>query len=352
MGQPVTVDQNVQMPDAARRQIEAAQRMHAEIYGKPGDAPSEVPPAAPAPDAAAGQNGSETPPVERRFQTTVEDAQTPPQQSETPPAPDNYKQQYDTLKGKYNREVPLLNDQVRTLTGQVEALQQLLSQMQSAPPPTPAPTEPVVNSAITQKDVEEFGEETIDFVRRAVRAESEATIGAMQRRINELESRLAGTAQAVQLNERQKVQQHLDRTVQNWRTVNTSVEFKGWLQEPDTYSGMPRQALLTRAYENGDAARVEAFFKGFLNEHAVVEPPSAQQAPATPQRNLETLVAPGTVNTAPVRAQGDGKRNWTRQEISKFFADKRNGRFVGREAEAARIERDIFEAGHEGRIQA
>jgi hypothetical protein len=42
---------------------------------------------------------------------------------------------------------------------------------------------------------------------------------------------------------------------------------------------------------------------------------------------------------------------YTHAWIAKFMDDKRVGKFRGREAEAEAIERDIYQAQHEGRIQ-
>jgi hypothetical protein len=43
---------------------------------------------------------------------------------------------------------------------------------------------------------------------------------------------------------------------------------------------------------------------------------------------------------------------YTTAWIAKFMADKRSGKYRGREADADAIERDIFQAQHEGRITA
>jgi len=45
------------------------------------------------------------------------------------------------------------------------------------------------------------------------------------------------------------------------------------------------------------------------------------------------------------------KRIWTEAHITRFYRQKREGYFRGREAEAERLENDINRAGFEGRVR-
>ena len=46
------------------------------------------------------------------------------------------------------------------------------------------------------------------------------------------------------------------------------------------------------------------------------------------------------------------RRIWTNDEIRRFYADRANGRYDGREAESNRIEQETLAAAREGRVAA
>ena len=62
------------------------------------------------------------------------------------------------------------------------------------------------------------------------------------------------------------------------------------------------------------------------------------------------FAAPGRAKTGQTQVPPD-KGIVTRAEIKQFYTDKTQGKYAGREAEAAAIESQIFEAGNEGRIR-
>ena len=76
-------------------------------------------------------------------------------------------------------------------------------------------------------------------------------------------------------------------------------------------------------------------------------------APAQPPAGkvpLEAFAAPGRAKTAAATAPAE-KPIITRAQIATFYADKAAGKYRGKEAEADRLERMIFEAQRDGRIQ-
>ena len=145
----------------------------------------------------------------------------------------------------------------------------------------------------------------------------------------------------------------------NWKAINRSDEFKGWLQQPDIFSGRRRHEMLMEAFSRHETGRVVAFFQGFMSEAAgLPQNPSSPgtSAPPLPNGNgsgkpsLEDFAAPGRARSAPQQLPPD-KPIYTRAWIEKFMADKRTGKYRGREADADAVERDIYQAQHEGRIQ-
>jgi hypothetical protein len=99
-----------------------------------------------------------------------------------------------------------------------------------------------------------------------------------------------------------------------------------FLREIDTYTGQPRQALLNIAIVDGDANRVAALFRGFMQE--------AGDAPASDPR----------------QSRRSGKPIYTRDQIAQIYSQHRQGAYAGREAEWQRLEYELIAAGWEGRI--
>jgi hypothetical protein len=148
----------------------------------------------------------------------------------------------------------------------------------------------------------------------------------------------------------------LDKNVEGWRQQNSDPLFLEWLAQLDPFSGAARSDLLAQAYERFDAPRVEAFFKGYRNEHAVVTPPAAAAAPApqaASQRTLEDFVAPGQPKAGgSTGAQnGAGKRIWTQAEIKRFYDDCTSGKFKANPDRRKQVEQDIIDAAREGRVR-
>jgi hypothetical protein len=337
------------VPPSAQKQIRAAEKIYQQVYGENKD------------DAVAGEPQetvqTEESPKDARQEVEQPKAEAKPESEKAAPAqqktePD-YKAQYDALKGKYNKEVVPLQQQVRSLTAEIDSLRSVIASMESE---KPKKSEPVTAEErfITEADIDDFGEDTIDLIRRVAREESQAKIRELERRNAELERQVSGVGQTIQVSARERLLSSLDSQVPNWRDINTDDNFLAWLQDRDPYAGVQRHTMLKQAYENNDAARVVAFFRGYLGEHAVVseQPPAHEEPTRQAQVNMETLVAPGRPKGQSVRAQEDGKRMWSQNEIRAFYRDVQNRKFVGREKEKERLERDIVSAAAEGRIVA
>jgi hypothetical protein len=156
--------------------------------------------------------------------------------------------------------------------------------------------------------------------------------------------------------------QQMDALFSKWQQLNAYDPFIEWTMLPDPYSGVIRQKLMQKAWDEGDAHRVNAFFQGFLAEEAALNPAgagaSAARAPAAPNGNgapaatpplaLSALAAPGGARSA---SQGPAeKRTYTADDITRFYTEVAAGRWRGRDAERAEVDADIMRAQHEGRI--
>lgn len=361
------------LPKNVRAQIERANKLAQEFQQSLQTPPSGdgQPPAEGQPPATPPTTDVNTPPA---TPPAAEPPATPPASNVTPiPEPD-WKQKYNVLQGKYNAEVPRLQttvrdqgEQLRNLQHQLTATQGLLAslgeQRTAAPAQPTQATPPVRQKLVKDEEVSEFGADLIDVARRIAREEIAASIPAeIDRRVAPVARTVQQVAQATEQagvrqaqSDRQTVLNLLSAEVPNWLDLNADQGFLDWLDLRDPYAGKPRGELLKQAFEAHDGPRVVAFFKGYLNEHAVVTPPPAP-APAAastaPQRKLEQLVAPGTQKSGTTSTQdGSGKRVWTRAEIRAFYADRSAGRLKMTPAEMKATEKDIFAAQNENRIR-
>lgn len=278
------------------------------------------------------------------------EAAEPSTQESVPAQPDNdrlMEQRYRTLQGMYNAEVPRLQSQNKDLANRVQQLEGLLATMsqQKANPPQPV-------KLVTDKDVEEFGEDTIDVVRRAAREEyvpALEKIAHLEKTISQLQANVVPQVQNVLQNQAVSADQQfwagLQQHVPNWREVNNHPYFHQWLLEPDPLTGVKRQSILEDAQRRYDLARVVAFFNTWIGMN------SGETKAKPSSSKLETQIAPGRSRGAGGSASTSQQgRTYTPGDIEKFFTDVRMGKYKGKEEERNRIERDIFAAQKDGRI--
>jgi hypothetical protein len=119
--------------------------------------------------------------------------------------------------------------------------------------------------------------------------------------------------------------------------------------EIDPLTNISRQTYLEDAQRTLDASRVAHFFRTWLDKTG--QATVAQSTGRVPVTNeLEKQVSPGKARNAGAPSSSKSKV-YTPADIQKFFADVRQGKFRGKDTERARIERDIFAAQRENRIQ-
>ena len=351
MSDPSARTDEVFLPEQVRRQIARTDELMREVAG--GQPPDE--------DGAGGGSEGDAPlPVVEPGSAPVPGAPEPPPPAPAEPPPaaapetDQWERRYRTLQGKYDAEIGALR-------GQVAGMERLLATLQ-APPVAPPPPSPGAPPKFNEADVELYGEDMLTAAMRAAEAKFVPVIEELRGQIKQLE----GGQQNLQgANLQDRVFNELDKDPElagHWRALNTDPRFLEWLETTDEYSGLARKIMLGHAYSTGDAIRTGRFFKRFIAEHTVPPPampgPQTGAVPARPNGNgaaaagvrLEDLAAPG-------RAAGPGAGNgapstriWTRPEITAFYRDRTDGKFRGREAEAQRLETDIFAAASEGRI--
>lgn len=346
-------------PVAVAAAVKKAEELHKTLYGTPDESAetgtTEGPEAqtqAPAPEGETIQ------PVEPDGTAPAQDTSSPPSPEGQAPKPveppqadaqkEDWEAKYRALQGKYNSEVPRMAADIRALRQEIEEMRKT--------PPAPAPAaapDGEKKEVVSPKDMEEYGEDLIDLIRRVARGE----VASVEKTLKpEIEAVKGQVVQSVQRQATQSVYSVLDRDVQDWREINKSSDFVEWLSESDPYVGDTRKNLLMAAFQEGDASRVAAFFKGFLAHKQVVSPPVMPQVPTTPAPapsvTLEQLAGPSSggagAPTAPAQRQA---QVWTRADVQKFYNDVALGEYRKDPDRKAQIETQIAAALREGRIQ-
>lgn len=264
------------------------------------------------------------------------------------------------LRSTHGRlEQALTNNQ--NMARRISELEDQISSLRVQSPQAPAPAPSARKRLVTDEEIGDFGEEFFTVVGKRARDELLPEIDPLVERIKRLEAGQQAVGQVVQRSQTRGVYDLLSENVPNWRDINHSAEFANWLDQPDFYSGRTKRELLTDAFSRHDERRVLNFFQGFLTE-AVGTPPNASSPgsaapPLTPPNgrgngsgrpSLEDFAAPGRARSAPQQLPPD-KPVYNDAWIAKFSEEKRRGLWRGREAEVEAIERDIFQAQHEGR---
>lgn len=338
------------LPEQIRKQSEAVQ----EIYKQMQDA-SGTGEGAPNPTPPQDTANLETPPADSSVATDAAPSPATEQKSgDDKVSEETVLQKYRTLQGMYNAEVPRLHATNKDLQQRIQQMEQLLSSM-AAPPATPASTPTTqVEKLVTQKDVDEYGD-SLEVMRRVTREELSAVASRMaqlEKALTQLQSNVVPQVQAVAQRQAVSAEQQfwgaLTAAVPNWRDVNDNQDFQSWLLEVDPLTNITRQTYLEDAQRTLDAPRVANFFRTWLDKtgQATVAQPTERAA----ANELERQVSPGRARNTGAPSLSKAKV-YTPADIQKFFSDVRQGKYRGKEAERARIERDIFAAQQENRIQ-
>jgi hypothetical protein len=319
----------------------------------------------PRPPAAVAAQAARADELQRSLQQSDQPpAQEPELPLETPPQPENpqgaqpqpasrtyTENDFAAMKGRFERA----DAENKLLAERLNGLEALLAQVQT----TQAPAETQEQAAarlLTDKEVEEYGEEFIDVSKRAAQEAISPELSKLQRDIEFLKRGMGSVGQTIARSAKEKLYDALDAHVPDWEQINEHPAYHAWLAEVDPYSGSRRKAMLDHAFARQDPARVVAFFQGFKAEAAATDPHPPQgaphQTPAQPANGgvpLQAFAAPGRAGPA-AQPSSAGKPVYTRSDISRFYRMKAEGRYRGREAEAEAIDADIINAAQEGRV--
>lgn len=274
-------------------------------------------------------------------------AQTAPEQ--TPPQDDgSFQAKYSTLKGKYDAEVPRLRGQITQLVSEIDSLKAAMQSARTAHPDTghqPGAATPDTGRqpgdgntgkhAAASFDPEKFKEYGDDFVQlveevNRLKTENKQLKGA----VNQVESTQKATTY-------KDFRAQLTGRVPDLETLNSDPGFLQYLGQVHPFTNRPLIESLREAESELDVERAVSFFDEFKKTLDSPKPPAPSSTPKPP-------ISPRPGQTA-IELPTPGKI-YSRADITRFFNDKIKGVYTGREAEADKIERDIFAAQSQGRI--
>lgn len=199
---------------------------------------------------------------------------------------------------------------------------------------------------LTDKDSEEYGEDMVDFVKRAVAEGTESLRGeneALRRQLTNLNGVVPTVQKLTQQHQNTREEAFwgsLDRAVTDWDSINNDQRFRNWLLESDPMTGITRDVYLKDAQRDLDVTRVSSIFNSWKQQSPVESKTSTRNVA---RNELEMQVTPGsrTGNDAP---QSVEEKRWSNTDIAKYYDDLRKGKFKGHEADARAMEEDIFRA--------
>lgn len=311
------------LPKAVQAQLDAAEALQAQLVNP---APIEGnPEVAPVTEAQTPQ------PVE----TVVQETRV------TEPNPDNnWEQRFRVIEGKYRAEIPRLHDQNRELS---ERLEQALKALEAKAQP---PVED--KKLVTDADVESFGEDMVDMVRRAAREEFDALAkkfaGELDKRFGAVAAKVEQTEQVVVKSAKDKFWDAVDTKHADFEAVNSDPRWFAFLDTRIPGSRLTRRTLAEKAIAELDAeALIEqvSLFKESL-------PKAEPQQPTKPKPTLNSQVAPNTSGASNPSPDPVGKI-WTGAEYAAAL-DHRNMQRMSR-ADYDALVAEAETAFAEGRVR-
>lgn len=294
-----------------------------------------------------------TPPAAPEAPAPIPDPAPEPAPAAPPPAPvvEPWEARYRTLQGMYDTDVKSVRTENTELRSKVDALQKQLDAKVPAEPTKPSP--PATIPGITAKDAEAFGDDLMEVITRAARALAAEQIAPLQAKVDELTAKTGTVEQSVEKvaatqtgDANAKFISQLEKLVPDWATINADPLFLKWCGEIHPLTGEPRQALLEKGANAGNAEQVANVFKAYKTEAGLNAPPAPDPAKA----ELETQIAPGTSKALPPPAT-QGERSFTTTEVEAFYRAVSKGEYKGREAEATALEAQIDAATAGNRIR-
>lgn len=266
----------------------------------------------------------------------VETQVTPPETSI-----EQWEQRFRVMEGKYKAEVPRLAEQNRLLA---DRLEEAIKALETAKKPE-APTDAKL---VTDADIEAYGDDLVDMVRRAAREEF-TTLSAqfatqMEKQFGAVAEKTARVEQHVAQSETDKFWEKVTQAHPDFDTVNTDPRWAAYLDSTIEGTRLTRRAVSVDALNRFDAQVVIEQMKAFKESIGAGTPTT----PARPKPSLQSQVAPSSSRASTPQSAND-QRIWTAKEYTDAL-DHRTGQRMEREAYEAQIA-EAERALAEGRVR-
>jgi len=313
------------MPTAVRKAGEAAdaelnelRRIQAEEQGSPPGNPDSPPTAnpdnPPAPDAGIPGEGKDKPtgPIDYKVEFGLLSERFRKLEA-----------RFSVIQGKYNAEVPDLNTKLRA------AEDKLAAKSGS----TADSTQEFTPSSEREKElVDLYGP---DFVKH-VEAKAREIVGEQVNSLREEFGNPAGDPKAIATNLADNFFTKLNEAHPDWEALNMTHGWHEFLREIDEASGLQRQALIDQAQERGDPGPVIFQLTQFK-----------KQGKSGKERMGNQTVPADTGGSPPIEHD---EQIVKASEIREFYKRVTEGRYRGKEDEAAQLEAKYALAHKERRI--
>ena len=284
----------------------------------------------------------------------VEAEPTPEATGATGPAPEESElekaqHKYDVLRGKYDKEIPELATRLGEALQKINELTAKLTDVTQIKKPDATPP-PVVD---IEKDPDvTFLKTEYPEVWKALSGYVTRVADAANAQIKTLTDRVEAQGHEITRSKKDVFYDSLDE-VKDWKVINKSEEFDTWLNQTDDFTGYPRRALLTDAYEKLDPVRVKSFYIAFSKEFEKTQQSSTDQDVVTKKTVVEDVTpVPSKSKTEPVDKTQAKVKLIRGSEIQQFYQEQIKGKWKGREKEAEAREAEINKAIAEGRVVA
>jgi Skp family chaperone for outer membrane proteins len=332
------------VPAAVLRQAKEADRIMLERTGQaPAPEPPVADPPAADPDGQQGQTATEPDATAPTGDQAAQSSQVDPKDDKTANVTEEtWEHRFKVMEGKYKAEVPRYAKQVTDLQERILFLEKQLTDLSRKP----ADQTQVKQGKYKPEDYREYGAEIEDLAKS--NQDLTQTVDRLNKRIEELSGKQGYS----------DFQKKLAIELPDWEAQNRDKEgFIPWLSGIDPVSGTTYRTLLLNAESVGDAKRVATIFRLYRKESGnqytqanEPQPPAVHQETPRHQIPKPTVAPPRSrAGDDPTAASKGDKKIWTGDEISKFYRDVSQGKYT--DQEAAKLEKDIFQAKREGRIR-
>lgn len=315
------------LPQTIERQAAEAEQLQKDIYEDQAPASTEEQP-------ASTDESTETPVVTADVVELLPPAEPATREEDTA----YWKKRFETVQGKLDAEMPRLFEQLRN---QGETIKQLSTQLQTKEQqeaPSPAATETLV----TQTDIDAFGDDLIDAMRRTAREEVGKVIAveraALEQRFGAVETQVGEVGQQVVKTAVDTFWGDVAKLVPDWPVVDKNPAWISWLDTSPEYAETSYRELAAQAIQKGSPQKIAKLVDTWKKETEQAPPPEIPPVDTSRSSELERQVAPSTVTgtTLPV-----SRKTYTRQDYETLYDVRNVARYGEKKAAEMIAEADL-----------